>query len=141
MRPAEAAAWGLGALLSLGLSVRAARGPTPAPSWPEPRALPRAPTAEEEAQVAQAEADAQAGIHAATAQLGAPPAVEALEGNRPDGSPILPGGLPDNPLIEGVGAVRAGCAPERGADPAPPDWWYCPQTGALVAAYPPQGSE
>lgn len=141
MKRTEAAAWGLGALLSLGLSIRAALGPTPLPAYPEPQALPRAPTAEELAQVAQAEAEAQAGIRAATAQLGAPPALESLEGTRPDGAPILPGGLPDNPLIEGVGAVREGCGPIRGADPAPPDWWYCPKTGALVAAYPPQGSE
>lgn len=56
-----------------------------------------------------------------------------LEDRLPGGDPVLPGGLRDNPLVPGVGAVVEAC--EVAAD-TPADWAWCPHEGRMQAVIP-----
>ena len=120
--------WTAAAAVAGALSWAAYRGPPPRPAAPLPPSLPRPPTgAEWSAVQAQAQTMSQA-IHAARTRSGALPTVAELEGLDPTGQRWLPDGIPDNPLVQGVGTVGAGCELDPDAL-AVPDWWYCEQTG------------
>ena len=71
-------------------------------------------------------------LRAARTQLGRWPRVDELEGHGPDGQPMLPRGVPDNPAAESVGWVIEGCAPPSPTTP-PADWQWCDATGTLTA--------
>ncbi len=99
---------------------------------PLPVPLPRPPSAEELARV-QALGDRLAReIRAASTLRGEPLPVSELEAMRPDGTPWLPSGLPDNPLTASVAWVWEGCPSDPHPVP-PPDWEVCPQTQTLRA--------
>lgn len=126
----SAGVWALGVLLSGALTLRALR-PPPAVEVPAlPPALPRPATEAERAAVDAAAAEASAALRAAARAFGRAPALSELEGVRPDGAPVLPAGLPDNPLVPGVGRVAADCA---GEGPPDVDWWYCAASLSLRA--------
>jgi len=71
----------------------------------------------------------QAEIDAAHARLGRMLRLDELEGVGADGTPHLPSGLADNPLVEGTAGVGASCP--GGPTPPPLDWLYCPETGTI----------
>lgn len=69
-------------------------------------------------------------LHATTAALGAAPTTDELEGSGADGRPLLPSGLPDNPLRPGIASVSQRCPPQpQESDPV--DWIYCPDSGEI----------
>ena len=129
---AVALGWALGALLSGYLSLQASQWPAlPAPA-PLPPARPR-PLSPAEAAALEVSARAfQGAIDAARAALGRWPAVAELEGSTPQGAPILPQGIPDNPAVDGVGWVVDFCGVD--GEPPGPDWLYCQATGRVRAA-------
>jgi len=129
MKSASWAGWIAGAAGSLVLTWNASRDPVPSPAPPTPPALARPATAEERARVA---ADAQRmeqDIAAARRVLGRPVRGDELESALPDGRPILAQGIPDNPLVAGIGAVVETC--DATPQPATADWAYCPDTGQV----------
>ncbi len=130
--------WGAAACSSLGLSALSAGRPRPPGAPPEApaRSRPLLP-AERAALAAEQQALAQA-LAAARDRLGRWPRVEELEGEGPDGAPLLPQGLPDNPAAEAVGWVIEGCGPPTGMEP-PADWRWCPTDGTLIALGLPPG--
>lgn len=97
------------------------RAPVGYPAPDPPPALPRA--TEQERALARARAEELARALAALSdQLGAPPAADALES-------LLPGGLPDNPLVPGRGSLSVACPPvASGAE----DWVWCPEQGRVL---------
>lgn len=134
----EGALWLLVALGSGWLSWKTWLGP-PETSWPPtPPALPRPATPEERAQVDALADGLSAQLESATTALGRPLRVEELEGQLPDGRPILEGGLPDNPLLPGVGGVEERCEPlELRETSSAPDWRFCPAEARMWPNLPP----
>jgi hypothetical protein len=122
---AEAVAWVCGAGLCFAAAWATWHGQAPLTDAPAaPPALPRPPTADEEADVQELAAGVLAELRATVARTGGSPEFGELEGRGPDGVPYLPSGLPDNPLAPGVAGVIDGCA----GSPPPPggvDWRYC----------------
>jgi len=131
-RARSALGWATAALASLGLAALSAGRPSPAAAPPAPAPRPRPLLAAEQAAlVADQQAFAQA-LDAARARLGRWPRVAELEGAGPDGAPLLPHGVPDNPAAEAVGWVIEGCGALTGGEP-PADWRWCPSDGTLQA--------
>lgn len=126
-----AAAWLVGGLASVALTARAWVAVRPSAPTAAPPPLPRPPTPAEQQSVAHDVERMQAEIDAARARLGRVLRLDELEAVGPDGRPYLPGGLADNPLVEGTAGTAASCP----GDPRPPalDWLYCPETGTLRA--------
>ena len=91
-----------------------------------PVPLPRLPTEAELSALDAHEQRLNQHLRDARAAMGRPPAIHELEGLLPDGSPILPGGIPDNPLAAGVAGVEERCEGEAGVPPLRLDWGYCP---------------
>ncbi len=121
----------IGAGLSAWMGSAALQGPAPRPVPPLAPAAPRPPTSDELQTLAQAWGQLATELDAAAADRGTPLPLDALEATRADGTPWLPGGIPDNPLLPGVGWVVARCPP-TGAGGPPADWRYCPETGAVA---------
>lgn len=123
-------AWAVGGLASLALCARAlSPAPMPAQRHATPPPLPRPASSAEQADVARAAARMQAEIDQARQRLGRALRLSELEGSGPDGVALLPGGLTDNPLVEGTAGVGEWCS----GGPPPPalDWLYCPETGDI----------
>jgi hypothetical protein len=124
--------WAVAVISSIGLSAlsvgrpRPPEGPPDAPSRPRPLLPAERATLEAEQRALARD------LAAARDRLGRWPRVEELEGNGPDGAPLLPHGLPDNPAAEAVGWVIEGCGPLTGTEP-PADWRWCPDDGTLIA--------
>ena len=98
-----------------------------------PMPLPRLPTEAELSALDAHEQRLTQHLRDAHQAMGRPPAIHELEGNLPDGSPILPGGIPDNPLAAGVAGVEDRCEGEPGVPPLRLDWGYCPASLTLRA--------
>ncbi len=119
MRPPAALGWSVAGLASLALCwVNGRSPPSHADIPPPPPALPR-PTSEADWQRLQEQAAAMNQALSGRASL----PLEALEG-------ALPGGLPDNPLVEGISTLAEACADTPGPRPVA-DWLYCSKTGQL----------
>ena len=129
--------WALCAAGSCAVSWAAYQGP-PAPlTHATPPALPRPPTQDELSELAQLAHELTESVRTAQAILGRPVGLGELEGPLPDGSPLLPSGLPDNPLVPGVGGVAPHCPVD--VEPEQPlhmDWRYCPDTGRFAPTIP-----
>ena len=139
-RARGAALWMAGASASAWLSAWALRGPPERPPTGAPVPSPRPPTAAERAAAeARASAFAQAWARAVARRGGAPLPVHELESADPAGQPWLPEGIPDNPLMPGVGHVVEGCGPPPAALLA--DWQLCLRTGEVWALGADQGNE
>ena len=124
--------WGAATLASLGLSMISAGRPRPPAAPPEAQPRPRPLLPDERAALQAEQRELEQALSAARDRLGRWPRVEELEGPGPDGAPLLPHGLPDNPAAEAVGWVIEGCGPLTGAEPLA-DWRWCPVDGRLTA--------
>ncbi len=130
--PARALLWGLLVLASAALSRAAWRAEARPDPPPAPPALPRPASAAERTVVLALQDRLQAELTAAAATHGSPLAAGQLEDTDADGRPLLPSGLPDNPLRPGVSGVLARCPPvEQPGDEV--DWLYCPEDATVVA--------
>ena len=137
MQSIEAVSW-LGAFgMSAFLSSQAWQQRPPTEFEPQPHSIVRAPTTDE-IQTVQARAQTiQNAIQNARNQTGSAIAIEQLENNLSNGQPILPNGMPDNPLFPGVGSVGFACSrPGAAVDQRFDDWLYCPETGVFEANLP-----
>lgn len=130
--------WGLAALASLGLAWLSLGRPRPHAAAPDAPVRPRPLLPAEQAALEAAKRALEADLSAARDRLGRWPRVDELEGSGPDGAPLLPRGLPDNPAAEAVGWVIEGCGPLTGMEP-PADWRWCPTDGTLTALGLPPG--
>jgi len=137
MSSIEAISW-LGAFGFSGfLSLQAWQQRPPTDFGPQPQSIARAPTTDE-IQTVQARAQTiQTAIQNARNHTGTAIAIGQLESNLSNGQPILPNGLPDNPLFPGVGSVGFACSrPGAAVDQHLNDWLYCPETGVFEANLP-----
>jgi hypothetical protein len=107
-------------------------GPPERTRPPLPPARERPPTPDELASLHTAWRGFAASLAGAALKRGAPLTVNELESLAPDGRPWLPEGIPDNPLVPGVGWVVEAC-PAQDPPAARPDWVWCPATGELWA--------
>ncbi len=126
--------WIAAVIGSLAVSSMSLRGPVPPDTPPTPPALPRPPTADEMSDLRSLAARMTAEVAAARARHGAPIPADRLEGEVA-GLPVLPDGLPDNPLVPGVGGVLTDCR-SGPTQEAAPDWRYCPETGLFTPTVP-----
>ena len=119
MRVQGALGWSVAGLASLALCWANGRSPPSQTDGPAPPpALPR-PTSEADWQRLQEQA---ADLNQALTGRASLP-LDAVEG-------ALPGGLPDNPLVEGISTLAEACADAPGPQPVA-DWLYCPKTRQL----------
>lgn len=119
--------WGTATLVALTLSwLGPAKGDL-APESVPPAALDRPPSPDEQDAIRRAAAVVHRHLELARHRTGNWPAVSELETMLVDGAPLLPEGLPDNPLVPGVAGVLQACGVVPPAEPM--DWWYCDQDG------------
>ena len=112
------------------LTWAAYRGPPQRPADATAPPLDRPPTAAEWSKVKEQARTMTQAIQVAKARAGRIPTRAELEGQDATGSPWLPQGIPDNPLIPGVATTSNSCAEEPPSS-ASTDWWYCPKTGTF----------
>jgi hypothetical protein len=131
MKIAHWLGWCLVVSTGIGLTWAAHRGP-PSRTWvPTPASLLRVATAQEweaanraGARLSEAVALANNKNHAPDQGLRA----DQIEGLDPTGRPWLAFAIPDNPLVHGVGSIKADCT---FAITTAADWIYCPETNQI----------
>jgi hypothetical protein len=128
----EAATLVVAAVASAWASSVAWQGPPERARPALPPARERPPTSDELATLHVAWRSLAASLSEAEARRGAPLPAHELEARAPDGRPWLPQGIPDNPLVPGIGWVVEAC-PATELPAARPDWVWCPSTGELWA--------
>ena len=128
MSTAHAVGWTLASITAAGLTWAAYRGPPdrPAPSTPAP--LDRMATPKEWAQAKMDSARLSREMTQARKRAGRPLQADDVEGHDPLGNPWLQTGLPDNPVVPGIGSIQTDCSTELFANA---DWIYCPTTATF----------